>query len=1694
MSKQVDEKVVSMQFDNKNFEKNVQTTLGSLDKLKQSLNLNGAAKGLENVGDAAKKVDLSGIANATDGIRVKFSSLQVMAITALANITNSAVNAGKRIVSALTIDPIKTGFQEYETQINAVQTILANTESKGSTLDDVNSALDTLNTYADKTIYNFTEMTRNIGTFTAAGVDLDTSVSAIQGIANLAAVSGSTSQQASTAMYQLSQALSSGTVKLQDWNSVVNAGMGGQVFQDALKQTARVHGVNIDAMIKKQGSFRETLQEGWLTADILTETLQQFTMAAEEGSDEWNNYKKTLMDTGYSEEQALAILKMANTATDAATKVKTFSQLWDTLKETAQSGWTQTWEILMGDFEEAKSLFSELYNTISPVIEASSKVRNDLLKGWSDLGGRTKVIESIRNVFASVANIAKPIKEAFQEIFPPATSEQLYKFTESFKNLTDKFVIFTEKNGPQIKSTFKGVFALFDIGIELTKALVGGLLKLIGYISPTGKEFLDTTASIGDYIVKLRDAVKAGDVFNKVIEKIGNFLKPVSEGIKTMAKSISDSFGEATDKVEMRFKPLTVLGNALKAIFVGIGAVVAKVMPVAISLAKSISSILSKLMDKISSGIKNADYQGLFDALNSGIFAAIGIFIAKFIKSGSGLLDSAGGFLESIQDVIGGVGDSLQAFSQQLKAKTLREIATAIAILAASLFVISSIDSEKLTDSLGAVAVMIAELMASLSIFTKISDGKDFTKTNQAVKIIRKLSTSLLILSVAMKIMSTMSWKEMGVGLISTAVGLGVLVGAVNLLPEKKTTSAARSIKKLSSSMIILAIALKIMGSMSWKEMGVGLISMAAGLGAMVGAVNLLPEKKVTSASRAIKKLSSAMVILAIALKIMGTMSWKEMGIGLISMAGGLAAMVAAVNLLPKDAGLKTLGMVGLATALVIMASALKIMGTMSWEEMGIALITLAGSMTVITVAMNFMKNALPGAAAVLIVAGALAILAPILKVFSSMSIEEIAKSLGVLAGVFAILGIAGLLLKPLVPTLLGIAASMAIFGVGVALVGAGVLALAAGITALGAALAVAGGGIVTFVASIISLIPFIIEQIGIGIIKICEVIAGAIDTICASITTIIEAIIDMLVKCLPTIVEGVFTLIVTLLQMLIEYLPQIVPLLVTLFVRLIDLVVEHLPIITEAIFRLVGALLTSIAENLSILVDPLVAIFGAIFQLLAEIIGPVVQEVIAPMFSVLKDLFVEIFEILEPHIPVICDLIEHVVTVISDALVKIFEIMAPYMPEITKIVELIINATVEITKCIVDLVEKLSPLVSDITELISETLTIIEDTLNGISDVIDSVGGVIEAFFDGLSNVIDSVGEAALNAGTGFEKMANGVKTITELGITDMATSLATVATGLGKIVKHSDGISKTGTGMKKIADAAKTSETSFTKAASGITAIANKLSEIGPTATTAITQFTTAMTSLDTSLSTVVSNVESKTVSITTSVRSMGTSCVGAVNSFRADMATAGKHLMDGLASGIRANKSAATAAAKEVAKSVETIIRSSWQVNSPSKLFYKIALGVGEGITGAFGDSITSIRHSTRDLSNVATSGFSDAIHQITEFINSDMNTQPTIRPVLDLSEVAAGAGRIGGMFGSIPSIGVISNVRGINSSLSNGGQNGVNSDVVAALKDLKNSINTKSGDTYNFGNINYDEGSAVGAALKELTRAIIMEGRK
>ena len=1272
MSTTVDERVVEMRFDNKQFEQNIQTSLSSLDKLKKSLNLEGAAKGLETVNDAANKCsgNMSPLSNAVETVRVRFSALEVMAITALQNITNSALAAGKNLVSAFTIDPIKTGFEEYETQINAVQTILANTSSKGTTLDQVNNALDELNHYADMTIYNFTEMTRNIGTFTAAGVDLDTSVAAIKGIANLAAVSGSNSQQASTAMYQLSQALAAGTVKLQDWNSVVNAGMGGQVFQDALKETAKVHGIAIDEMIKDEGSFRETLSKGWLTSDILTETLAKFTGDLNEDQ---------LRTMGYTDDQIKSIMEMGKTANDAATKVKTFTQLFDTLKEAAQSGWTQSWEIIVGDFEEAKELLTEVSDTFSAVINASADARNKMLQDWKDLGGRTMMIEAVKNVFEGLVSVAKPVREAFNEIFPPMTGKQLAEITERIRDLTAKFKM-GEESSKNLKNTFKGVFAVLDIVGQAFKAVAGGVGELIGLFLPAGNGVLSLTGSFGEYLVKLDETVKKTEVFGKAVSTVVDivkiaitFVKTAGEKVKEFGKTAGEKFdfpgfelfhsflervhdrmaqiGDGAGKMKSGvIVAFEMMGEALeKCKFLKVmEALWTAVKVIAGGIADAVGTMMGTLAEKLG----NADFSGVLDVLNSIVVGGIALSISKFLKSVTEPLEGLSDILEGVTGILDGVRGCFEAYQTNLKAGTLLKIGAAIALLAGSIVAISLIDSDKLSVSLGAITVLFANLLGAMAIFNKISS--DTGKVSKACTAMIAMSVAVSILAGALKKVSDLDWGELARGLVgiaglttivvasSKAMASGqkqVMKGATSLIifgaAIKILASACRDLSKLqwdelgrgltgvgvlfaeiavflrvakfngkmlstATGIVILAAAMKVLasackdfGQMEWSEIGKGLAGIGGLLAELAVFTNLAGNAKhVMSTGVALIAIGAAMKIFASAVKDFGQLQWDEIGRGLTAMGGALAEVAIAVNLMPKN-------MIGIGTGLVIVGGALEIIancmskfGGMQWEEIGRGLTVMGGALAELAISLNFMKGTLGGSAALLVASGALAVLAPVLSILGALSWEAIAKGLISIAGAFTIIGVAGAVLTPLVPTILALSGAFALIGVGVLTIGAGLLAAGTGLSALAigfTALATAGAAgataivaaLTVIVTGIAGLIPAVLTKVGEGIIAICKVIAAGAPAIGEAVKAVVLTLIDVFVSCVPQLADGALQLVVGVLAALVTYTPQIVDLAFKFLIGILEGIASNLPSLIKAGVDVLVAFFAGIVDAL---------------------------------------------------------------------------------------------------------------------------------------------------------------------------------------------------------------------------------------------------------------------------------------------------------------------------------------------------------------------------------------------------------------------------------------------------------------------------------------------------------------------------------
>lgn len=1182
MSKQVDEKVVSMQFDNKNFESNVQTSLSTLDKLKNSLKLSNASKGLENIDATVKGMDINPLSKAVETVGMKFNAMQIMATTALVNITNSAVNAGKRIVSAFTIDPVKTGLQEYETQINAVQTILANTSSKGTTLEQVNNALDELNHYADMTIYNFTEMTRNIGTFTAAGVDLDTSVSAIKGIANLAAVSGSTSLQASTAMYQLSQALAAGKVQLMDWNSVVNAGMGGQVFQDALKETARVDGIAIDDMIEKHGSFRETLQEGWLTSEVLTKTLAKFTGDLSEAQ---------LKEMGYTEEQIKEIIKLGQTANDAATKVKTFTQLMDTLKEAAQSGWTQTWEILIGDFEQAKSLWTDVSDYFSEALNKSAEARNNMLEGWAKGGGREMAIESFKNAFQGLLSVIKPIKEAFREIFPATTADKLLNITKSIRDFTAKLKL-SETASANLKATFKGFFALIDIGVTIIKKIVGAVAQLFTGVDKVGGGILSATGALGNYIVGLRDSIKESNTFGDALTHVADILKNI--------------FGRLIEVIGYINKKLVAPGfKWFYSLLMGIWNVLKWI-------GSKVKTVLSSIADGLKEAFQNGDLANVTTVLGGGVFVAILLKLKKFI---SGFTDSFGGFkdiFKGVTDVLESVGDALKAWQQELQAKTLLKIAGAIAILAASILIISTIDKERLVAALGAITMLFAELMAAMAIFAKIAGI--ITGVLKASIAMIAMSTSVLILAGALKTIASIKTED----LIKSLLGLGAVFAILLEVLKRmsKIDMTGNGVGKLiviAASLVIFASALKILSTMSWEEMGVGLISMLSTFAILLGSLALMAliNKKlgeVGKGAASLVAMSVSLVLVASALKIVGTMDWDSIWRGLAGLGialYGLVGAVALMALINKKLGKgSAASILVLANSLILIATALKIVGSMDLASVGIALLGLGVALVVITGVIAALgavgPMALVGAASILIVSTAIAILAASLIALSLVSAENLTGVLNALADGFWKLGLAGVVLLLGIPAITALAIALPLIGIGALAVGAGLLAIGAGLTALAVASTANAAAIVAtltiIIQGIIGLIPMILVAIGNGIIAIVNIIAKSGKAIFDAVKTILVAVGNAIIESAPTIVKAVFVLLEALLNGIVNFVPKLVDAGIKLIVGLLNGIASRIGEVIQAGVNTVVAFIKGFSSAIPQLVD---AGFKAMIDLL---------------------------------------------------------------------------------------------------------------------------------------------------------------------------------------------------------------------------------------------------------------------------------------------------------------------------------------------------------------------------------------------------------------------------------------------------------------------------------------------------------------
>ena len=1502
MSNTVDQKVVQMRFDNAQFEANVGQSMSTIDKLKQALHFDGVGKGFENISASAKGVTMTALSSAVDQVSSRFSALEVMGITALANITNSAINAGKNIVSALTVKPITDGFSEYETKMNAIQTVISNTASKGTTLQDVNSTLAELNAYADKTIYNFAEMTRNVGTFTAAGVGLQESAKAIQGIANLAAASGSNSQQASSAMYQLSQALAAGTVKLMDWNSVVNAGMGGEKFQEALKATAREQGIAVDDMIAKNGSFRESLQDGWLTADVLNTTLNKFTV------DGAKNYARAMMESGqYTQEQADALVAEAQSMEDAATKVKTFSQLWDTLREAVGSGWANTWEILIGNFTEAKDLLSNVSNVLGNIINNSSNARNALLQAWKSLGGRTQVIEAIKNAFDAVMQVVGALSDAFHDIFPPVTAENLLSFSQGLLDLSTHLKL-SDENASKLKDVFEGVFAAFDIGIKAISNFIGAASPGINVLSNFAQSALDFASGIGQWLVGIDKGYEG-------FKKVGTAATDMKDNVDSSVTGVSD----------------TIQNSGLTQ---GID---------------SIKDAFSRLLDVIGAngGLNglSVSFDTLAKILGGGFVAGIGVAFVKLVNglvSPLKILNSIG---ESIAESFEQLTGILKAFSMQIKAKALLTIAIAIGVLAASLFLLSLIDVDHLITGMAAITALFVEVIGSMKVLSMLD--LDFKgKLFKNITVMLAMATAILILSFALKNVASLDWESLARGLVGITVLLGAMTGVLVILARAKgeILEGALTIVSFAAAVSILVSAVKDMAALSWDELARGLTGVLILLGTIVAvSAGIKTTDKLASVGLAVIVMAVGIKILASAVTSLAGLSWNSMIQGLVGVGvilGGLTAF-AQNDKLSADLIKVGTGLLLLSIGIRILSDAALSLAGLTWSQ----LITgLSGVMTLLFSIAAFSKahqdldaDLIKIGAGVVIMAVGIKILASAVRDLAGLNPDQLIVGLigvGVLLGGLA----AFASMDSLNGDLIKVGAGLLLAAIGIKILSDAVVTLSSvnpeqmliALTGIGGALLILALGLGAMSETLLGSAALLVAALAIAVLAPSLLLLSTVDlgSLGASLLAVAAALT----------VFGVASALLT---------PVIIPLL-ALSAAFAIISVSALLLATA--FYLTASSLSIMADGLnqlaSISPDTISNAFTSISTVLSnvsalipQLIGVMVQAVTAMAQTIIQSA------------PIIAQAILSVITQVLVGFGALLpQVATLFMQLLTTICQVLIEGIPMIGQTLITLILSLLQIIATaIPQLVQAGVDIITALMMGVATAIPAL---VDAGFQAIIAFINGLADAIRN---NTQPMIDAVNNLFDAIV---QAGLAILMNAIGPFLSAGDAIMNSGL-------------------VQGISGAIGGL------------------------VSTVSGGIQS---------------AVDAVSGFVGSFMQVGSDIIGGLVQGIQNGLRWVQEEASKVARAAHDAAKSALESNSPSKKFIRLGEDSDEGLAIGFINKTAMVVSASKGVALKALDTVTNTISTLGGSILDGIDAQPTIKPVMDLSDIQNGAKQIDGLFGN------------------------------------------------------------------------------
>jgi tape measure domain-containing protein len=1250
MANSIENKVVSATFDGSKMQSGIEKAIHALDKLKAAMKFDKVGSGFNDLQKQADNLNLKKAEAGVSGMGSKFSAMSTAAVAGLTAIGVAAVAVGAKLAKELTLDPMIAGFQEYETNINSIQTILANTDSKGSTLQDVNGALDTLNEYSDKTIYNFSQMARNIGTFTAAGVDLDTSTAAIKGIANVAAVSGSNAEQASTAMYQLSQALANGSVKLMDWNSVVNAGMGGEVFQKSLFETGKALGTLKDVPVgqtfedwkKKGNSFRESLNEGWLTSDVLTQTLDTFT---------GDLTLAQIEQMGYTKAQAKELYRMGQVAKAAASEIKTGTQFMQVMKESLQSGWSASFRIIIGDFNEAKQLFSGFGGVLSGWIGKQADARNKMLNVWKIFGGRNALIEGFVKGWQALRSVLDPIRMAFRTLFPKKTAKELLIYTDRFRDFMDKLKM-GGKGQERLVKIFGAVFGALKFGITiistavkvvwaffkiLAQTLGGPLFSLLGTLGQgLGNLFKGLTAGLkggGGGIVKALGWIQerlegVGRWLTKAADWVGEFLASLDPG------AILEWFGDRIEWVGDQLKKLAPVVDKIKSVFSGLkeaflewkdnfegvgpsfDKVKAKLAAFSISTEK-IAELWDKFVEKITGG--GGDGGGVAkkaSAIPDALTNAWESFKSRLQQLGTDIKGFFGGINDFVNDFIDNLGSGTKdlgdiissalgsdAFDKVLKAGGL-------GLLGNFLLTLRRFSKEGIKfDFLGG---------ESERVFTEVGDSLKAFQTKVKADALKSIAIALAILVGSLAVLSLLPADKISSGLGNLGLMLASLTAAMIAMDKGmgtgfKAGGMAVMLLGLGAALLVMSIALGAIGLLDMEQIAKGMFGVIGTLIGLAGVMKLIDDKEAASTGLAFLLISFSLKKFADAILIFAAIPMGAMIKGLFFIGVTLAGLAGIMHLFPDDMLKSAAGLLVAAAATMVIAKALEVLAKISVGQMIVAVMGLAITLGILIVAMlGFgLPNVQLGMYAMGLAAVALLAIAGALYVLGQLSIAQIATGLLAIVAIFAILGIAAIVMLPVIPIMILLGAALLIAGAGLLFFGAGLLLTAMAMDAFGKAGPEALETFSEVLKTVARAIPEFITNFVQGILDGFELFLGQVPKFMDLIEQAILSFLEMLMTLTPKFLEWVNMLGLGIIGLIATWGPALFLTGLSLLLTFLNGLANNVEPIVTAITTLIVNLLAALVANRQRIIDAGLDALDAILQGLASDANRIVQSAI---------------------------------------------------------------------------------------------------------------------------------------------------------------------------------------------------------------------------------------------------------------------------------------------------------------------------------------------------------------------------------------------------------------------------------------------------------------------------------------------------